>query len=114
MVDDADGGGTLFSLLPTAETREEDEGCVVLDDCSVRIYHEFATPYGYYPLLETGGVSERGRDIAGCYLAFAGPERGLAVAITTSKLASEPVATRKVLKLVLAEYGLGAAAAELV
>ena len=74
MVDDADGGGTLFSLLPTAETREEDEGCVVLDDCSVRIYHEFATPYGYYPLLETGGVSERGRDIAGCYLAFAGPE----------------------------------------
>ena len=59
----------LHSIVQSAHDRR-----ILLDDCSVRIYHEFETPYGYYPLLETGGVSERGRDIAGCYLAFAGPE----------------------------------------
>ena len=59
-------------------------------------------------------VTAVGHAATGGTIAFAVPERGLAVAITTSKLASEPVATRKVLKLVLAEYGLGAAAAELV
>ena len=57
------------------------------------------------------GKAGGGKAATGGTIAFAIPERGLAVAITTNKLASEPAATRKVLKLVLAEYGLGAAAA---